>query len=341
MKLNNIILACTILLITSCNNSDGVDDDLEGCSTEGLLESFSTPEGDNIFIYQDGKAFLQKEGTCTFALQYFDPDFLEQNYVTNASGTFIKTDEGVLFSAKNNFFETFESYSTFTDLFIKPLSETNVYWNRFTLQSPAAPTVADYNALRACILDNSCTFKDNKIELIPDPTNLSNQVLKFTAVAPTADMVTSKSSIQSTINYFEKGSEVWLQADFYIESGIPFSLVDFENSYFEGSPRPRVVIRTNKIEFENKFGAKTSYKNSSGITLPQKQWFTLKIHLKYSNENNGIIELWQDGVSIISTTGINLPSSNSIQNRLEIGISATSVASVLLLDNMRISDSEF
>lgn len=71
------------------------------------------------------------------------------------------------------------------------------------------------------------------------------------------------------------------------------------------------------------------------------QWFTVKIHFRYSNTADGVIELWQDSAPLISARGINLPTANSVQNRVEIGISATSVGSVLLVDNMRISGAPF
>lgn len=337
----NLIIACLILiLLNSCKTND-LDSELVGCSNDGLLEKFTTPNGESVYIYEDGKAYSENNGLCNFILQYFDPNFLQNNYVTNTSETFLIIGNGEFSPTKNNFIEDFENYTTFKDLFIMSVSDTNLYWNTFTVQSPAAPEVSDYVALRNCILESTCTFIDNKIELVTDPTDASNMILKFTSVAPTAEMVTSKSSISSTINYFEKGSEVWFQADFYIESGTPFSLVDFENSYFDQHPGPRVVIRDNKIEFENKFGAKLNIDNTSGIAISQNQWFTLKVHLKYSNETDGIIELWQDGIPIISATGINLPTSNSIQNILEIGVSASSTGSVLLLDNMRISEISF
>ncbi len=342
MKLTRLVVFSILLLFISCKtNDDDIGSELSGCSTDGLLENFTTPDGLNVFIYKDGRAFTENNGLCDFVLQYFDPNFLQNNYVTNASGTFIIADNGEYFSTKNNFIEDFENYTTLSDLLIKSASDTDLYWNSFTLQSPSAPEIADYNALRLCIIEGTCTFIDNKIELVVDPTDASNQVIKFTSVAPNTEIVTAKSSIQSTINYYEKGSEIWFQASFYIESGIPFSLVDFENSYFDESPGPRVVIRNNKIEFENKFGAKLNFDNTSGITISENQWFTVKVHLKYSNETDGIIEIWQDGVPIISATGINLPTSNSIQNVVEVGVSATPIASVLLLDNLKISETPF
>jgi len=342
MKHTTVYTVILIFLnvISSCNK-DGLQDDLSGCDLEDLLETFITPDGLEVFINNDGTAYTINDGICTFAVQYFDPDFLTDNYLTNESGTFIITDDGDLFPTKSNFVEDFENFGKFTDLFLSSVADTNLYWTSFTLLSPSAPEVDDYVALRKCILEETCTFIDNRIDLVNDPSDASNQVLKFTSVAPDDQMVTAKSSISSSLNFYTKNSEVWYQADYYIVSGMPFSLVDFENSYFSQSPGPRVVIRNNQLSIENKFGAKLNFTHNSGISVPQEKWFTIKVHLKYSNVQDGILELWQDGTLLFSTTGINLPTSNSVQNGLEAGITATPTGCILLFDNMRISDTAF
>lgn len=338
---SSTIFICSILILIGCKKEDEPPLEIDDCPSNELLETFTVPNGQEIFIYENGKLYTNMSGTCNFELQYFAPDFLETNYLTNDQETFLITEDNDLFPAKNTYTEDFENAATFVDLFIGSLNDTNLYWTNFTLQSPLAPEVSDYVSLGQCILDGTCTFIDNKIELVNDPSNASNTVLKFTSVPPADNIVTSKSSISSTLNFYPKNSEVWFQADYYIESGLPFSIVDFENSYFFQHPGPRVVIRNNKLEFENKFGSKINIENNSGITISQNEWFTLKVHLKYSNENDGIIELWQDGVEIISATGINLPTSNSIQNILEVGATASSNGCILLFDNMRISETSF
>lgn len=313
-----------------------------GCPEDvAILTSFRSPEGQDVTVYEDGRAFINDGGSCIFALQYFDPDFLENNYVATDSGVFLVTENGTLFPTRNDFTEDFETISTFTDLFIWSVTDTTRYWMSFTLQSPAAPEVSDYVALRKCILNGTCSFLDNRIEPADDPMNPRNHVLRFTSVAPSADMTTAKCSIESTVSFFSKNSDVWFQADCYIESGMPFSLVDFENAYFYERPGPRVVIRGNALAIENKFGAKQNYAQTSGIAVPLKQWFTVKVHFRYSDREDGIIELWQNGSLLISTTGINLPTANSIQNVLEVGVTATQAGCVLLLDNVRISETPF
>ncbi len=311
----------------------------EACLTEGLLENFTDTNGNNLFIYEDGKVFMMSDNKCEFQLQYFDPDFESQSYTTNGSDTFLK-DGSELIPTKNNFLEDFEK-AKFTDLFVSETSSPNLFWTNFTLQSPEAKTVGEYVALSKCILDETCDFLDNQIKIVEDPTDLSNKVIEFNCVGPTPEMVTSKCSITSTLNYFKNDNDVWYEADYYIKSGIPYSLVDFENSYFEGSPGPRVVIRDNKLEFENKFGVKMRFESNTATEVPIGEWFTIKVHLKFSNTNAGRLELWQDGVQILSASGINLPTSNAIQNVLEVGISATQENTILLMDNLRISDAEF
>ncbi len=344
MRPNTTFIYLTIAIviqiaIAGCGTEPN-DNNTSECSAAGLMESFITPDGTEVFIYEDGKAYIIENGSCTFAMQYFDPDFISRNYTIKNSEVFINSDDG-LFPTRNNFFEDFENYSTFTDLFTKSIADTLLYWSSFTLQSPSAPEIADYVALRKCILNGTCTFIDNRIDLVQDPTNSSNTVLKFTSLPPTDDMITAKSSITSQLNYYLKDSEVWFEADYYIESGMPFSIVDFENGYFDQSPGPRVVVRSNKLAIENKFGAKLNYTQTAGIPIPSGQWFTVKVHFKYSNDSSGVIELWQDGTQLISTTGINLPTSNSVQNRLEVGVTATPIGCILLLDNMRISETPF
>lgn len=336
MKIKLLISILSVVLFIGCEHEEKND-----CKSKGaILETFITPDGKEVYIFEDGSLFVNNNGSCEFVVQYFDPNFLVNNYKIDATGKFLLTDEG-LFPVKNDFIDNVESYFAFTDLFIKSIADTQLYWSSFTLQSPAAPSVSDYVALRKCILAGTCTFIDNKIELASDPVSVTNKVLKFTSVAPTSSMVTAKACMESQIVFFDKDSDLWFQADYYIQSGMPFSIVDFENSYFEGSPGPRVDIKNSALSVENKFGAKKEYVQSSPVNIPTNKWFTVKVHLKFSNNATGIIEVWQDGTQVISAAGINLPSSNSVQDRIQIGVTATSVGCVLLMDNIKISASPF
>lgn len=336
------------MLVFSCTDESSETPEVEipenedslACTSEGLLENFTDSDGNNIHIYEDGKLFIQKDGSCQFELQYFEPDFLTQNYITNADGTFIVDDE-TLIPVVNNFQENFDAKQDLTELFVADPLSPDLFWTNMTLQSPMAKEVSDYVPLAKCILEGTCDFLDNRISLVEDSVDSNNMVLKFESVTPTADMVTSKSSLISVLGYFQKGDDLWFEADYFIESGMPFTIVDFESSYFFGSPGPRIVITNGRLAFENKFGTKKKETPSSDIAVPNGTWFTVKVHLKYSNTADGVIELWQDGVQLLNTTGINLPTSNTLLNKVEVGISASQEGTVLLMDNLRISDSEF
>ncbi|NHF57988.1 hypothetical protein FK220_001460 [Flavobacteriaceae bacterium TP-CH-4] len=332
-------------LFLGCGTDEPVENTIEpqssgGCSQETLLESFTDTEGNTLFIYENGEAYLERNGTCEFALQYFDDDFLSKNYEISGSGAFLKADEGLV-PVKNNFEEDFEAEPNFIDLFVSDLDDERLFWTNFTLQGPMAKEVSDYVRLSQCILSGSCDFLDNRIDITSDPIDPGNRVARFEAVSPTVDMVTSKASMTSILGYFAKGSHIWFEGDYFIETGMPYSLVDFESSYFEGSPGPRVIITNGKLAFNNKFGAKLQYETTSGIMVPSGEWFTVKVHLKLSNSENGILELWQNGELVIAATGINLQTANGLQNILEVGISAIDEATVLLMDNIKISDTAF
>jgi len=332
---NHLIATVLVCILIGCSTDADLVLEAEpptdaSCSTEGLLQNFLDDNGNDIYVYEDAV----DPGVPRLLRRVF-----VRGYTTNASGTFLN-DDSDLIPVKNNFSEDFEKQN-FIDLFSLDVNDPNLFWTRFTLQSPEAKTVPEYVALSTCILNETCDFLDNRISIVEDPVNSANKVLEFNSVAPTADMIVSKCSMSSVLGYFKKGDDLWFEADYYIKEGMPFTLVDFENSYFEGSPGPRVVIRNNKLELENKFGAKLRFESNSAFDIATATWFTVKVHLKFSDTDEGILELWQDDVKIIAVKGINLPTSNSIQNVLEVGISATTTNAVLLIDNLRISDTEF
>jgi hypothetical protein len=157
-------------------------------------------------------------------------------------------------------------------------------------------------------------------------------------------MITSKSSIESTITFFRKGENVWFEGKYLIASSqLPYSLVDFENQWFNLSPGPRLVIIDGALAIENKFGLKVMYKQqrSPTLQLPRGQWVNIKVHIGYNNDNTGVVEVWQDGVRIIAASGVTLPTPNSIQTNLEVGITATDNAAEVLVDDIRLSSKPF
>lgn len=326
------------IFIISCGNDEASDTSCLLLSDQ-LAYSYTDEEGNLIQIYDNGEAYLIDNGDCTFIAQYFIPGFFEETYVRTDSGTCIILDANNVFKPFRNHEIDFEGITDKLDLIIENESQTDRIFTNFTLQSPSAKTVNEYVALQNCILDGSCDFIDNRFDFAESPTESGNQVLRFFSVAPTADMVTAKSSIVSSLVFFEKGDDFWFEAMYYVDGPLPTTIADFESSFFEGSPGPRLIFREDNLVVENKFGDKLNFVQTAGqeITFPTEQWIKIKVHLRY-DENNGIIQVWQDDVLIIDTSGQNIPLNIWVQNRLEIGITATDNETTLYMDNIRISD---
>jgi len=332
-----LLILPIVLLLASCK-----DDPNENCPSEEQIESrFTQPSGEEVIITKDGKLFRVFSDGCQYVADYYNDDFRSENY-SEIDGTIsIITPEGNI-PVVEEFFEDFEDYEDFLSIFFSTIQEAGEkVWGYMTLQSPAAKTVEEYVALRQCIMDGTCDFIDHKIELVEDPKDADNQCLRFETVDKTDDMVTGKSSIRTPLLFFENGDDFWFSADFLIQGNIPTTLADFENEFFEGTPGPRILISNNKLAIENKFGNKEVYRHSRDITVPTDEWFNVKVHLNYSPESDGLVELWQDDVQLISANGVTLPLINSIQNSLEIGISASELATTLFVDNVRVDHESF
>jgi hypothetical protein len=156
------------------------------------------------------------------------------------------------------------------------------------------------------------------------------------SVAPAADMVTAKSMLEHNRLWFVKGDELWFRGWYYLEAGVPFSIVDFQERGRHKSPGPRVCIWQRRyIGMELKARSKPKLKQTK-IPVPSKQWFELKVHL-ILDDQAGHVRIWQDGEMIINDQMPTLHSANSLLNALEVGITATAEATELIVDDVAIS----
>ena len=285
---------------------------------------------------------LCSEIRSTFAAQFFTPGFFEQNYVRTPTSISAKLDDGTLLPLFESFVEDFEGHENALDMIILDPEDRTRFYSSFTLQSPSAKTVSEYVDLRQCILDGSCDFIDNRFDLVADPEAPDNTVLKLFSVAPTSDMVTAKTSISSTLVAFEKGDDFWFEGRFFIEGELPTTIADFESSHFVSGPGPRLIFKGSHLAVENKFGSELTYRQQAGgeVNFPTNEWVTVKVHLLY-DEENGKIEVWQDGVLIIDATGQNIPVDFWLQDGIEVGISATSSETSMYLDDLRFGREAF
>lgn len=328
------------LLLWSCSKDLVTEDN---CPSDlGIVSEFENEDQEDVIIYDDGSVYFVNEANCQLVGQYFDPGFFENIFNRTDSGVYFVIDESTFLKPVRNTSLDFEGISDPISLFRQELEQTDLFLTNFTLQSPSAPTVAEYVQLQNCILERTCHFIDNRFELATDPTNGSNQVMKFVAVPPVGSMFTSKTSITTTLAFFEKGDDFWFEGSFYIVDNLPTTLADFESSFFLESPGPRMIFRGDKLAVENKFGEKLTFDQpeSTAKSFPLGQWVTIKIHLKY-DDSNGVIQVWQDDQLIIDQMGPNIPLDFWVQDRVEMGITATQAACTLLLDNVRFSDEPF
>jgi len=202
-------------------------------------------------------------------------------------------------------------------------------WSAMTLLSPATKTVTEYIALQKSIRKGEADFIDNRIDAV-------DGMARFTSVAPAKRMVTAKAMLQNDQLWFVKGDDLWFRGRFFLQSGVPFTIVDFQERGRTHSPGPRITIWDGThIGMELKYFGKPTMRQKVA-KVPKGRWFELKLHMML-DDKEGLIRVWQDGELIIDGSMQTLPQANSLLNSLEVGITATDQAAVLLLDDIVIS----
>jgi hypothetical protein len=218
-------------------------------------------------------------------------------------------------------------------------------WTALTLQSPSAPTIPDYNALRRRIVSGEGGFLDNRVEVSRESAHTGERSLRCYSVAPSRGMVTAKASLSTSLLHFVKGDDVWFSAWFQVAGGggRPFTLADLENTWIKEHPGLRIVLdQAGHLAAELKWAEKPMYRQSKGreVVFPVGRWVRVQMHLRLSDQKDGLVELWQDGVKIVEAGGQTLPLANAIYDDLEVGISAHSfgpAAATLFVDDVVIS----
>jgi len=213
-------------------------------------------------------------------------------------------------------------------------------FTQFTLQSPAAPSVSDYVALRRCIVSRSCDFVDNRIDISRQVAHNGLQSLRFHAAAPDGDYV-SKSSLDTNLLHIAAGNDLWFSAYYLVDEGMPRTLADFETSAMKWGPGPRLILTGDlggepRLAVELKHGLKPVYRQEEGgaVTFPRGQWVHVMLHLQLSSRGNGLIQVWQDCRLIIDARGRNLPKASAVLDRMQLGITATDRETELYVDDV-------
>lgn len=255
--------------------------------------------------------------------QLYEPDYVAANYAAKDGATFRKGPDGALIAVRRSFAEGFEGANALRDLISMERG-----WTSCDLLSPQTPTPRDYVALRNRILKGEGGFMDNRVEPSGESVHSGKSALKCVAVPASRGMVTSKASLSTEMLHFVKGDDVWISLWCRVPggSGMPFTVLDLESTWFHGQPGMRIVIEGGRyacFQLAKWFG-NPYYRQPKGreVEFPRDRWVHLKAHLTLSEKQDGVIQLWQDGQLILDTHGQTLMLPHAIYNSLEVGISA-------------------
>jgi hypothetical protein len=274
-----------------------------------------------------------------FVSEPYERGFYEKNFELESGVIYRKDSEtGKRYSVMRHFSDGFENSTTINDLI-----GVERGWTNFTLQSPKAPTVADYTTLAHQILIGERDFLDNRVEPSSEQAHSGQQSLRTMAVAPEHNTI-CKASLHSTLLYFVKGDHVWFSAWYYFEKVGDFhTLMDLESTFVRNHPGMRIRLNQGYLDIElAKWVPNPVYRQlrENRILFPLEQWVHLEAHFLLSDLENGIIQLWQDDELIIDLRGKTLPFAAAVYDDLEVGLSSHSFgpdAAILYVDDLIIS----
>lgn len=284
-------------------------------------------QGGKGYFLIDGNMYRRDAaaGKLVFVDKWYDPDFYAKNFV-KVEGVVHQKDpnSSKLYPLYRHFEEDFEDASSVADLINEKRG-----WTSMSLWSPKTPGVAQSNALVKQLVRGKSTFIDNRVEPSLELAHVGKSALKCYCVPPSRGMVTAKASISSFFMHYQKGDDVWFRGWYYVaDGGKPFTLMDLESTWIKEHPGMRICLpESGFLGVELKWADKPTHRQPRGkeISFPIGKWVELKLHLRLTEQSDGIIELWQDGVGIVKSKGQTLPLAGSVYDSLEVGISAHSL----------------
>jgi len=288
----------------------------------------------NVYTIVNGGVYQVQGSQLLFLEQVYDPAYYPKHYQTVNGITYRVVDASNRYPVLQSMTDGFENATTIRDL-VGPVRG----FTAITLQSPKAPTVAQYVALRMSILVNNGNFLDNRIEPSSAQVRSGTRSLRAYAVPAGGGATVSKASVESELMHFVKGEDLWFSGWFFINQGTPRGILDFETSYVLDDPGIRFLMDDSRHpRVELKWGTKPTYFSLPGTTVPFRQWFHLQVHSFLSEGPDGRIDVWLDGRQIIGANGPTLPLPDILYDRLEIGITANEAStSEVFVDDMKVA----
>jgi hypothetical protein len=217
-------------------------------------------------------------------------------------------------------------------------------WTEFTPQSPLAPDVPDYVALRQRILGGESDFLDASVAPSRARARTGVSSLKCFCPAKSPAMICAKASLSNALVYFVEGDDVWYQAWYYIEGSVrPFTLVDLEADLAQSAPGIRLMLfDEGELGVELKAMHKPMYRQAAEgkVTFPTDRWVKVTWYVRLDSEVSGRVRVWQDDRLVVDATGQTLPFRTAVYNNLEVGISAHSFGdqpATLYVDDVQVT----
>ncbi len=313
------------------------------------IQSTMEVDGMVFHLVDDGNAYREIEAgkKWEFHAKLYDPEEVANAYVEEEGTTYrVAPDTGKRFPIRNEIEDTFEDVEPGLPGLGTLISEERGLWGSVTLQSPAAPQVADYVALRNRLVNGTDDFLDARLEISEEQAHAGSRSLKCTSPAKSTEMITCKSSLSSPLVYVRQGDEFWYSCYLWIEDAFPLTIMDLETEFVDQHPGIRVRFYDDGVlGAELKALNKPQFRQTPGTETkcPKQQWVHLLVHLSI-DAKAGTIEIYQDGKRVLNSRGPTLPFATAIYNSLEVGISAYSEeqgTSVIYIDDLRVSTAPF
>lgn len=256
----------------------------------------------------------------------------------------------------NEFYENFEETEKVNELFQGDFSR----WHQLTNQNNELKIFK--NPTKNCLTDPvSCTtnVNQNHISLSQDIKRRGKTALKLMG-QPSINQFGRKSAIglrRHGLN-IKQGDEIYLSGWFYLTGDLDNQRTNTQEFTFLGLRSGNSSWRYRKepgrfflLERNNYLASDLSYwiprpdtyRQSvlEEVALPFNKWVQVKIYLKASAGDDGLVEIWQDNKKVLFHPGPTIPENKTVLSILEVGIlnhRDSENQQVLYLDELRLSD---
>jgi hypothetical protein len=162
----------------------------------------------------------------------------------------------------------------------------------------------------------------NKIEPTTERAHSGRVSLRSSTVASQSQQ---KASLAREMLYFPNKSHFYMSAWYFVPGGTNTAdlyLFDLESTNDAGNAGRRLVLSNRNGDYlyinSKRAGLHAYQLHDPPLLYPKDKWVHVKIHMYLSTDDDGLTEVWQDGVQIINQLGQTIPA-GLIYNWIEFG----------------------